>query len=274
MIGESYNEILQTMIHNNTDGSSWYFRRAIDLIEASNEIPVEKVSEDLLSLRPGMGSLNNISIALKKGSDLGMNRAQIGESLSSYLKYSFSALYESFSKLESGGTILTISRSSEVLNLVNVIKPGKVYLMESRPGNESEKFEADLEKLTDVEVIEDAAIGQFIARSDSIITGSDGFYSDGFFTNKTGTLPLLLTAEYMKKPVYVISSSYKFSNLQSKDQHLFRTRVPGTSRDVNLFEMVPVEKIGTLVTDTGIIGHPSKDTVMTINRRFIEKCLG
>ena len=273
MAVESYNEILQTMIQNYTDGSSWYFRRGIDLIESSNEIPIDKLLEDLLSIRPGMGSLNNISDALKKSSDLGMKRIQIAESLRSYLERSRSSLHENFMKLENVATVLTISRSSEVLNMVNVIKPVKVYLMESRPGNESEKFMNELGKLTDVEMIEDATIGQYVAESDLILTGSDGFYSDGFFTNKVGTLPLLLTAEYMKKPVFVVSSSYKFSSMKSIDQSMFRTTIHGTSRDVNLFEMVPVEKIRTLVTDAGIFRHPSVDTVLTVNERFIEECL-
>lgn len=273
MADESYNSVLRSMKKNYSEGSSWYFRRGIDLIEASKYESIEKISADLNSVRPGMGSLNNLSMVIGKAFENGMDAFEVAAFLRSYIKWSDAALSENLARSGLKGTFLTVSRSSEVLNLIKVCRPNRVYLMESRPGTEADLASHEMSQFTEVEMIPDSAIASFAARSDYILTGSDGFYSDGFYTNKTGTLPLLLSAEYNGKTAVVVSSSFKFSNLNSDELRLFTVRLPASNEEFELFERVPVRLIGKLVTDMGVFSSVTRETIMGISERFIEKCI-
>mmetsp|Transcript_6876 Transcript_6876/g.13700 ORF Transcript_6876/g.13700 Transcript_6876/m.13700 type:complete len:318 (+) Transcript_6876:83-1036(+) len=62
-------------------------------------------------------------------------------------------------------------------------------------------------------LVEDAAVGYFMERVDTVILGAEGLTENGGLINHVGTMPLAVVAKAHDKPVYVAAESFKFSRV-------------------------------------------------------------
>jgi len=126
-----------------------------------------------------------------------------------------------YKKLTSAKTILTISKSGTVLNVVKLWhkkrKNLKIIITESRPANEGKLMAKELLKNgLKVEMITDDMRGIFVPKADAVIVGADVVLNNGNVINKSGSLALALFCKHYKKPFYVLATKSKFV---SKKRH-------------------------------------------------------
>ncbi len=109
--------------------------------------------------------------------------------------------------------IMTISNSSLVREVfIHTDRQKKrfdTWCMKSHPPDEGIKMAEFLTSLGQRSVlIPDAAIGQFLPEMNLVMLGADRLVEDGFI-NKAGSLPLCLTAQFFKIPVYLVADTLK-----------------------------------------------------------------
>ena len=126
----------------------------------------------------------------------------------------FSKIYK---KLPSAKTLLTISKSGTLINVIKLWqkkkKNLKIIITESRPANEGKLMAKELLKHgLKVEMITDAMTGIFVPKADAVIVGADVVLNNGNVINKTGSLALALFCKHYKKPFYVLATKSKFVN--------------------------------------------------------------
>ncbi|MGB5847318.1 MAG: hypothetical protein WBH40_02455 [Ignavibacteriaceae bacterium] len=122
-----------------------------------------------------------------------------------------------YKKLPSAKTILTISKSGTLSNVIKLWHKNranlKIIITESRPANEGKLMAKELLKYgLRVEMITDAMVGIFVPKADAAIVGADVVLNNGNVINKTGSLALALLCKYYKKPFYVLAAKSKFVN--------------------------------------------------------------
>ena len=126
-----------------------------------------------------------------------------------------------YTKLPSANTILTISKSGTLLNVIKLWhkkkKNLKIIITESRPANEGKLMAKELLKCgIKVDMITDAMAGIFLPKADAVIIGADVVLNNGNVINKAGSLPLALLCKHYEKPFYVLAAKSKYLN---KKQH-------------------------------------------------------
>lgn len=193
--------------------------------------------------------------------------------------------------LRDGITVMTISRSSSVLNAVlTALKGGKrvqTIVCESRPlceGLEVAKTWAQAGANTSV--ITDAQAAVFMNHIDCVLVGADAITEEGIY-NKSGTMLLALAARHANKPFYVLADTMKLSPgsleslahpggfeviemVEEKDAAELQQGWPGASvgRDVAIrnvyFELVPLDLLSSVVTEEGALDTGSVQSA--INR--------
>jgi len=122
-----------------------------------------------------------------------------------------------YKKLPSAKSIITISKSGTVINVIKLWhkqrKNLKIIITESRPANEGKLMAKELLKCgLKVQVITDAMAGIFVPKADAIIVGADVVLNNGNVINKTGSLALALLCQHYKKSFYVLAAKSKFVN--------------------------------------------------------------
>ena len=255
-----YREILREMAEDKVHGASWYFARAIDLVEEAQAegIPAEAVSKDLLGVRPGMASLANVADLVGRAYGPGLVRV-----LRDYWLRARGLVKESFSRLTWLRNVVTISYSSNVADLASSLNI-RVIPLESRPGDEAFEWVK-----IGFRPVPDLAMAVFVRDADAVVMGCDGMYVDGIL-NKVGSLPLALTAKYLNKPVVVVSESFKAIDSPTPPS-LFTVNYNGV--EVPLFEQVPYSLIDVVVTDVGVFERPTGEAASTISREFRRRVL-
>ena len=124
-------------------------------------------------------------------------------------------------ELSSSQKVMTISFSTAVQNiLLNCHRRNKhfqVFTLKSHPPDEGIALAEVLTKNSlNTTVIADTEMGVFMPQVDAVLLGADRIYEDGFI-NKTGSLPLCLTASYFKIPVYLAAETWKILPRSQKE---------------------------------------------------------
>lgn len=160
--------------------------------------------------------------------------------------------------------ILTISSSSLVKEIFNsahrLNRKFTVYCLESRPQNEGHLLARELSSNGIPCVLAtDAMMGQVVREVNMVISGADRIYESGF-VNKTGSLPLALTAHNFGVPFYVTSETDKI--LKEIDRSLrFYQQDPEdiiTKRNSMLsvsnlyFESVEFDYVSKIICEDGV----------------------
>ena len=129
-----------------------------------------------------------------------------------------------YKKLPSAKTLLSISKSGTVINVLKLWhekrKKLKIVIAESRPANEGKLMAKELLKSgLKVQVITDAMSGIFVPKADAVIIGADVVLNNGNVINKSGSLALALLCKHYKKPFFVLAVKSKFVNKKRHKLH-------------------------------------------------------
>ena len=148
---------------------------------------------------------------------------------------------EKLSELCEGKVVLTMSRSHIVER--GLLGAKHVIVLESSPGKEGVDMARYLRgRGVMADVFPDSAMAYAAKACDIVVVGADAVLERGF-VNKTGTLPLALTAKYIGKDFYVACPRYKFFEIE------FEERV-GFSFDEEMnFELIPSELVKDYVVE-------------------------
>lgn len=124
--------------------------------------------------------------------------------------------------IQPGQTILTHSRSSQVLALFKMLKQQqtdfRVVVTVSAPGNEGFLVAEQLNHWQiPVSVITDAQMGKIMPDIDINLVGCDTWLADQCFVNKSGSYLQALAAKDWHKPFWVLADSFKNSDQTSKE---------------------------------------------------------
>lgn len=219
-------EILDKIISDRTSGSS-------EILKNLNKFLLSNIKEKNLiieSLSTAGIKLSHFAVIKNYVDDLNIlfaskNNEHVIEYMRKYedeekllINKIFNKIYK---KLPSAKTILTISKSGTLINVIklwhNKRTNLKIIVTESRPANEGKLMAKELLKCSiKVEMITDAMAGIFVPKADAVIVGADVVLNNGNVINKTGSLALALLCKHYKKPFYVLASKSKFVN---KKQH-------------------------------------------------------
>ncbi len=249
-------------------GSSWYFEYVAKLLAKASYDEVGYLYNYLQDIRPGMGSLSNIREAMEgRGVETKEDANQLGLDLLKYLEDAESRMRVEAAKVRIR-TALSISHSGAVKLLVEEGGIEKIFLLRSSPGKEYRRAVAEYSKYCDVTVIPDAAMYSLTKDVDAVVTGVDGLYSSGFFTNKLGTAPLCLSARERGVRVIVAGESFKAADIEP---HVSWTKVYlGKSlHKVPLFDLVPISFIDELITDRGTFKNQQKGVLGKLHSYFL-----
>jgi len=116
--------------------------------------------------------------------------------------------------------VMTISYSTMVEHVLEQANRTKkrfhVFNLKSHPPDEGIRFSEALSgKNIKTTLIADNEMGIFMPEMHLILIGTDRIYEDGFI-NKSGTLPLCLTAKHFNIPVYLVAETWKILPVHEK----------------------------------------------------------
>lgn len=236
-----YREILEELRNDYVHGASWYFMKMADLIEAGQRegINVDEMSRDIRSIRPGMAALENVAELLEI-----MDPLRLAKAIRAYWQRARKALYDNSTTMKGRfRSIVTLSYSSSVVTFTEATG-ASVVALKSDPGGEG-----NLWSRHGALVMPDLLMSYVVSNIDAVAIGCDGVYSE-VFLNKVGTLPLVLLAKHLKKPVILIFESFKAH--ASKPPTIHRIRI--SDIEAPLFDEVPLGLVDIAVTDIGVFG--------------------
>lgn len=175
---------------------------------------------------------------------------------------------ESMPFITDGCSILTHSRSRVVLQAMleaaKANKRFKVYVTMSSPDNSGILMHKQLVAAgVDATLILDAAMGYIMEQVDMVMIGAEGVTESGGIINKIGTYSLGMAALDLRKPVYVLAESFKFSRIYPLNQRdlpnefKYLSSVLKSGKDLTtqhpLVDYTPPLYITLLFTDIGML---------------------
>jgi len=184
-------------------------------------------------------------------------------------------LLYSFPFINEGVTILTHSMSTNVEQVLNYAKSlnksFKVFVTQSMPDESGSKM---IEKLKQKNIfatmILDSAVAYAMEQVDIVLLGAEGITANGGIINKIGCYQICMAAKFLKKPVYIVSESIKFSKVfplkQDDIPKVFRYKpsLEDTLSEHPRVDYTPPDLIDVLITDLGVL-TPSTVTEELMN---------
>ncbi|KAJ8675220.1 hypothetical protein QAD02_011006 [Eretmocerus hayati] len=165
-----------------------------------------------------------------------------------------------------GSKILTHSRSRVVLKTMKEAaannKLFEVYVTESSPDSSGQEMCQNLRDLgISCTLILDSSMGYIMEQVDMVMVGAEGVAESGGIINKVGTYTMAICAKEMKKPLYVLTESFKFSRIYPLNQvdlpDEFKYTSSALRKDLSkehpLVDYTPPQYISLLFTDLGIL---------------------
>jgi len=157
-------------------------------------------------------------------------------------------------------TIITLTYSSTLVEVLGRLRPRRVIISESRPLYEGVRTARGLAghgiALT---LITEAQMALFVREAEAVVVGADSIQPDGSFINKVGTHLLALAAKAEGVPLYVLADTLKvaapsqpqrFTVEEGKRQEVTRARWLEV-RNV-YFELTPAKLVTAYVTEDGV----------------------
>lgn len=167
--------------------------------------------------------------------------------------------------ISDGCRILTHARSRTVRDtLILAAKMNKrfhVFVTQSFPDKQGEQMQKELEaEGIECTMILDSAVGYVMETVDMVFVGAEGVVESGGIINRVGTFTMAMCAREMKKPVYVLVESFKFSRLYPLNQRdlpndykYSKSSLSDISKAHPLVDYTPPVYITLLFTDLGIL---------------------
>ncbi|OXU26483.1 hypothetical protein TSAR_003609, partial [Trichomalopsis sarcophagae] len=165
-----------------------------------------------------------------------------------------------------GSRILTHSRSRVVLQTMKEAvvnnKLFEVYVTDSSPDSSGKEMCKNLRDLgVSCTLILDSSVGYIMEQVDMVMVGAEGVAESGGIINKVGTYTMAICAKEMKKPLYVLTESFKFSRIYPLNQvdlpdefkYTSSTLRKDLKKEHPLVDYTPPQYISLLFTDLGIL---------------------
>lgn len=218
--------------------------------------PSTKTKKKLFSLRPTEPALFNALNLLEKNSP---------EKIISHFDKSQDKINNYVNKkIKNNFIVYTHCHSSSVSkSLIYSKKKGKkfkVYNTETRPLYQGRRTARELakEKIKVINFV-DSAMHEAIKNSDIIFLGADAILKSGVI-NKIGSTSVAEIAKVHKKPLFIVSDSWKFYpkniKIEERDFHEVWKRVPKNIKVRNpAFEKIPKKYISGIISEKGILKH-------------------
>tara|TARA_B100000315_G_scaffold101489_1_gene93254 strand:- start:611 stop:1399 length:789 start_codon:yes stop_codon:yes gene_type:complete len=218
--------------------------------------PTTKSKKKLFSLRPTEPALFNALNLLKENSPKKIishfDKSQ--EKINKYVN----------SKIKKNYLVYTHCHSSTITNALRYSKKkGKkfeVYNTETRPLYQGRKTARELAKeKIKVTTFIDSGMHEAIKNSDIIFIGADAILKSGVI-NKIGSMIVAEIAKVHKKPIYIVSDSWKFYpkniKIEERDFHEVWKRAPKKIKIRNpAFEKIPKKYISGIISEKGILKY-------------------
>ncbi|XP_008551391.1 translation initiation factor eIF-2B subunit alpha [Microplitis demolitor] len=260
-------------------------RTLLTILERSKSVTVQEVHNCLQNAIDAMRSLDCPVTSIASGSELflrfitlaSLDTPSFAECKGIMLrrgKLFYEKLVNARSKvaklasnfITDGCKILTHSKSRVVLLALKEAaannKMFHVYVTRSAPDNIGEEMYDNLTKLgVSCTLILDSAIGYVMEQVDMVMVGAEGVAESGGIINKIGTYTLAMCAKEIKKPLYVLTESFKFSRIYPLNQidlpdefkYTTSTRAKNLKNEHPLVDYTPPQYINLLFTDLGIL---------------------
>jgi methylthioribose-1-phosphate isomerase len=184
------------------------------------------------------------------------------------------------------GALATVGYGTALAVVRAAVDEGKrinVIATETRPllqGSRLTAFELAHDKVP-VKLIVDSAAAQIMSRGvvDKILVGADRILKTGHVTNKIGTLPIALSAEFYGVPFYAVApvstidmvtdSSMVVIEERNQREVLYVAGKRIAPRNVEAlnpaFDVTPPELVTGIVTDRGVAGPPFVDSLRSLS---------
>ena len=157
-------------------------------------------------------------------------------------------------------TLITLTYSSAVVEVLGRLRPRRVIVSESRPLNEGLRTARALAgQGISLTLVTEAQMALFVREAEAVVVGADSVQPDGSLVNKVGTHLLALAARAEKVPLYVLAETLKvaapsqpkrFTVEEGKRQEITRYRWLEV-RNV-YFEVTPARLVTAYVTEEGV----------------------
>ena len=225
---------LETILKDRSSGQSRIIRMTIELLKRTRRKSDRlEICRKVASVHKAMAGLRWLLKRLEEGASVSEVEAEIEEM--------DERCVERLSEIVDGKVVVTISRSHIVEKAL--LKAKHVIALESTPGKEGIELARFLRgRGVLATVFPDSAMGYAVKACDMAVVGADAVLKDGFI-NKTGTLPLALTAKHLGKPLYVACPKYKFGEVE------FEEITDLDFEEGMLFEKIPKDLVKEFVTE-------------------------
>ncbi|MCD6467164.1 MAG: hypothetical protein J7L10_04500 [Methanomicrobia archaeon] len=224
---------LDFIVQDKRSGSSKIIKNTLKLLKKVKEEERVEICKKIVNVHSSMSGLKFImeSLRINPEIDILINKFEEMNSKTS----------ENLEKIVEGKTVTVLSRSHIVER--GLTKTKKINVLESKPEKEGIDTAGWLEEQgKNVEIYYDAFMGYAVKNCDIVVVGADSLLKTGF-VNKTGTLPLALTAKHFCREFYVAAPSYKFSD-----------EYPELDKN---FEFIPKELVTLFIWEGGAKNLPS-----------------
>jgi translation initiation factor 2B subunit (eIF-2B alpha/beta/delta family) len=252
---EVLSQQIEKLRYDRTSGALDLAIDAIELAEgwiAAGRAPAD-LAREIARMHPAIAAVTNVARLLESDrSDLPKRLLQAKQSLvngNRLIGENLRAL------IPPKATVITLSNSTTVRDVLIALGVRSVYVLESQPGGEGKQL---AEALRDglkagsrlasrqdlVHLVPDSAVGNIVPRVDCALVGVDTILRDGAILHKVGTLPLALCCQRFGKPFYAAGHSFKFTERESKG-----LPEPDEALESQLFDCTPADLITKIITE-------------------------
>jgi len=280
---------INIILNDNRSGSLTITKRALDLYRSifkeaksgSDDLEtiyknLQNASRTLIKHQPNMVLLrrtsNNLLIYFKRLLKSDKEPAYILDTVEKKINIIEQDIDSRVDKIAHDGSrlitnfnkVMTFSNSTVVKKLFLAAAAQKkrfeVYCLKSHPPDEGvDLAEFLIDKGIKTTLISDTEAGIFMSDMNMVMLGADRLFENGF-VNKTGTLPLCLTAKFFSIPVYLAVETAKIlseseraiKQTPQQTSEIYQGKKNQLSVKNIYFEKIPLDFVHKVISDEGV----------------------
>jgi translation initiation factor eIF-2B subunit delta len=235
-------------------------RALAPVVRDSDEAELRDCARALVLARPMMAAIENaMALAWERCKAAGSPASGVAEAIER-LESAADGMAAAARGVIPRDTLITLTYSSAVVEVLGRLRPRRVIVSESRPLYEGLRTARALAgRGISVTLITEAQMALFVREAEAVVVGADSVQPDGSFVNKVGTRLLALAARAERVPLYVLAETLKvaapsqpkrFTAEEGKRQEVARHRWLEV-RNV-YFEVTPARLVTAYVTEDGV----------------------
>lgn len=241
-------QLVRKVLLDKKSGSTTLALRALRALADSRPSVAEARAAAALMAEAGkqMAVLGNAARVFGRLMDGGAEPSAAARRVARLLRESVERCAGEGAKLLSGfQSVVTLSNSEQLCEMLRRARVDTIYVLESRPGGEGAVLAGRLRRLgKNVVLAADLSAHILVARCGCVVVGTDTLYVDGF-TNKLGSGLVARLATLFSKPFYAATTKWKVA----------WGKGGGVAPDHSaLFEHVDNALVSGYITETGLLG--------------------